>query len=121
MTLAAVTASAGYKGVENVYISTWTASGAAGTARASSDPYQFIGCYITQSGGTGEAMYGGCDASDSNGKTANCFFPQAAITGFEKVAAAAGPNSNYYFAWDSTGACTYLSVSSGSQWAPVSP
>jgi hypothetical protein len=121
ITLSAVTASAGIKWVENVYLGSNYAYGSVGSARVSSDRFQNIGCYIEQTSGGSESLTGGCYANDSNGNSRSCYFPQAAIAGFAKVLATAVSNSEYDFSWDANGACNYLTVDNGSQWAPLSP
>ena len=86
------------------------AQGALGSARNSPDLIQFIGCSVTDGGG---AAFVTCSARGPGGNFATCTSNDPG-----KVAAAASINSDSYvvFRYNPYGACTYLSVSTFSQY-----
>lgn len=101
------TALAGLKINTTVTVNTVSrfASGALASARNSADAVQYIGCSVTDSAG---AAFVTCSARSSAGAFAACTSSDVG-----KVSAASSINSDSYvfFRYDSTGACTYLSVS----------
>jgi hypothetical protein len=105
---------AGTKATNPVYInnSSGYATGSIGSARESSDGYQYIGC---SSYGTN----GYCIAEDSAGNFAECAWSgatqQAAV---ESIT----PMSNLVLNWNTTtGGCTSIQVSNFSYWPPAAP
>jgi hypothetical protein len=117
---AAVAAHAGSKVVAPVRMGKtgtggW-AYGSLGSARNSANINDLIDCsvYAFPSGIT----YAGCRAVDAAGNFAYCY-----AGGASQVYAAISINSDsyIYFNYDSSGTCTYLSVTSGSQYEPKRP
>lgn len=86
------------------------ASGALGSARNSQDNLQFIGCSVIDS--TGGAFVT-CSARDSLGRSASC---RSTDVGKVSVASSISSDSWVYFQYDALGNCTYLLVSTSSQY-----
>lgn len=104
-------AAAGHKQNDEVSVGANWGSGSLGSARASSDSNQYIGC---QSYGT----YGWCHAADAFNNTKACFWSSA-----QHAAAvhSIGPQSYLYFSVDSGGNCEYIYVSNYSFFLPATP
>jgi hypothetical protein len=109
---------AGLKISSAVFISTTNsyAYGSMGSARASADANQNIGCDSYNSGGS--SLYGYCHAQDSAGLYKQCFWQGAS---YASTVASAAPGSSIWFYWDTNGNCTFIEVSNGSQYAPLTP
>jgi hypothetical protein len=93
-----------------------TAKGALGSARASADTKQAIGCRIGTASGTSPIVY--CFANDAAGNLAECSSTDQAIA---TVATAIRDSSLVSFAWDSRGACLSLTVENYSSNPPLQP
>ena len=81
-------------------------------ARASSDVFQPIGCYLEQNSSSEEFLTGGCQAKTSSGAYVSCYFPSATIPHFSEILAKRGANPLLCFEWDDDGACTRLEIDS---------
>lgn len=107
MAATTATALAGLKINSTVTVNTTSryATGALGSARNSADSVQYIGCSVTDSAGS---AFVSCSARNSAGRFASCTSSDVG-----KVSAASSINSDsyIYFRYDSSGVCTYLSVS----------
>ncbi|HET7503731.1 MAG TPA: hypothetical protein VFK02_22075 [Kofleriaceae bacterium] len=112
------TAWAGYRYPFEVQIDAvnHTVKGALGSARASSDPNQAIGCRITTAAGTSPVAY--CFAVDATGHRAECSSTDQAIV---TVARAITDSSMISFGWDAQGICLTLSVENYSSNPPLEP
>jgi hypothetical protein len=107
-------------GFSGTYVNTSSryAYGQAGSARASSNSNEYLGC-VTYVSGT--ALSGYCRASDPSGNAAYCYFPSSGAAQFAQAAATASVNSYYYFSWDTNSNCTFLEVDNTSYWLPLTP
>ncbi len=90
------------------------AFGAVGSARASSDNKQYIGCWVTS---TASSAVGGCQARRSDGAVKSCSTSNASIVANMR---AINEGSFIYFNY-SGGACTSLQVSNYSTYRPKTP
>jgi hypothetical protein len=114
--LVALTASA-YAGAKynyNVYVGTTMSYGTMGTARASVDNYQFLGCYKY---GTNTYSSVTCTARDATGKQMACFSRNADLKD-----AASGITDGAYISFHldpaDTAKCDSLLVDAASAYAP---
>jgi hypothetical protein len=116
--VASTAAWAGFKSVTYVNINTTTrvAYGSMGSARGSTDTNQSIGCFVQGfSSGTNSVF---CQAYNASNATVYCTSNAPAIV----TAATTLSDSSYiYFTWDVNGACTGLTVSNDSSYAPRQP
>jgi hypothetical protein len=112
------TAWAGYRYPFEVQINTTsrTAKGSLGSARASADNNQAIGCRIGAGAGGIPVVY--CFAVDAAGTTASCSTPDPAIA---TVATAINDSSLISFTWNAGGACLSLTVENYSTNPPLQP
>lgn len=112
LAVTSASALAGFKTNANVTVDTSNrfASGALGSARSSGDSVQYIGCSVTDA--VGQA-YVTCTARNSAGTVASC-----SSTDYGKVTVASAINSDsfVFFRYDTSGVCTYLSVSTYSHY-----
>jgi len=117
-TALAATAWAGYRYPFEVQIdlANRTVKGALGSARASADANQAIGCRISTAAGTSPVVY--CFAVDAAGNKAECSSTDQAIV---TVARAITDSSMVSFGWDSHGTCLSLSVENYSSNPPLQP
>lgn len=116
--LAGTAAWAGYKSTYYVGVDTTSreAYGSFGSARASADSVQYIGCAVQGfSNGTNYVL---CQARNANNVSAYCSSSEPALV---NAATALSDGSYMYLNWDANGTCTYLYVSNASQWAPRQP
>ncbi|WP_224370650.1 hypothetical protein [Hyalangium versicolor] len=111
---------AGSKSRTNVSIvfsgSGGSAQGLMGTARSSTDTYQFLGCAASVGGtpGTGtSSAWMTCSARNSSNVTVSCTSGNPAF-----IEALHSLNSDSYisFSWDGAGTCTALTVGTYSQY-----
>jgi hypothetical protein len=93
---------------------TRTVTGSLGTARSSSDAFQFIGCTVYASSTGFQQMQ--CGAMDSKAKQAICYSMDPA---FIAMVGAIGPASYIYFTYDANANCTAVSVDNRSYDAPM--
>ena len=109
---------AGYKSTNPVVVNTTTktAYGSMGSARASADTTQFIGCELV--GGPGGPTTVNCGARNSAFQVVYCSSTDPAV-----VAMAYGltANSYLYFRADANGRCSYLNIDNASYEQPVTP
>ena len=112
-------ASAGQKTEADVTINftTRTASGAIGTARASSGNQQNIGCQATLSvtPGVSSQTFVMCSATNASGQSVFCVAP---VTFFHDVAATLADDSFIKFTWSDTGTCSSIEVRNYSYYKP---
>lgn len=112
MAASAATALAGLTANQTVTVNpiTRVAQGALGSARNSADNIQFIGCTVTDAAGVAFVT---CSARGPGGNFATCTSNDPG-----KVAAASSINSDSFvlFRYNAQGACTFLSVSTFSQY-----
>jgi hypothetical protein len=118
MVALSTTAWAGAKGGAGVSI-TFTggggsASGTMGNVRNSADTVQFIGCTLS----SGPYAVVSCTARNTSGTTVACSSAAHEIT---SVAHAMTSDAHIQFSWDTSGACTSLSIRTDSRYAPKSP
>jgi hypothetical protein len=110
---------AGVKSEGNVTINTFATyrygAGALGTARASADANQQIGCRVEATTGGNFAR---CIARTSAGAYLECTTGSAAIV---QAAAAIGPATRIYFTENLNGTCTGLHTQNESNWKPMVP
>ena len=110
---------AGLKREEAVSITTsgtsQVAVGSVGTARASTDGNQEIGC-TTKGLSSGAAV--SCRAVSATNQVLSC---TSGNSGLALAAAAIGSNSRLYIVVSSTGECTQLDVSNRSSYKPIVP
>jgi hypothetical protein len=108
------TSQAGQKLTQTVTVNTASrvAYGSLGSARASADTVQFIGCSALHTGATI------CTAKNSAGTSATCSTTDPA---FRSAANSLNGDSRLEFGWNTSGACTYLQVENYSSWAPKQP
>ena len=111
LTLASRPAAAGTKSRQEVYMTgpdatvykAYTAEGSLGSARASADGLQDIGCDIgfdLSADINNGARSGGCWARNAVGTNVSCYIPQSWTTqweNFARVLATAGPTPYIYF------------------------
>jgi hypothetical protein len=90
------------------------ASGSVGSARASADGVQEIGCKL-EAGSTSVAVR--CTAANATAR-AQCFSSAPSIV---QVAASIGAGSHIAFFAGSTGECIALTVDNSSKWKPMVP
>jgi hypothetical protein len=104
---------AGDKNSYPVYISTSSsyAGGQIGSARASSDSAQYIGC-------SSYGSYGSCYAEDASYNWGGCQWSTAAQAA---AVSSITPMSYVGFTWDSSGNCTSLYVETYSYFLPPVP
>ena len=93
-----------------------TAKGALGSARASADNNQAIGCRVSASPGGAPVAY--CFAVDAAGNQASCSSSDQAIV---VAASALRDSSMLSFAWSSGGACLSVTVENYSSNPPLQP
>jgi hypothetical protein len=107
-------APAGYKHDYQVviYTSLSSAAGAVGTARASADSLQYIGCSSI------DGTTGHCIAQDSTGLMKMCAWSTA---GQAAAVHSIGSFSDVAFGWDANGNCTSITVSNFSYLTPMVP
>lgn len=112
------TAWAGYRYPLEVQIDTTnrTAKGALGSARASTDSNQVIGCRITTAAGTSPVIY--CYAVNAVGLKAECSSTDQALV---TVASAITDSSLITFSWNTQGLCASLTVENYSSNPPLQP
>ena len=92
------------------------ASGAIGSARASADTRQWIGCY---SGAYADgSVMGFCGAVDANGLTRQCTIRDPKQ--LEEVRSLSS-DGHISFRWNDSGLCTEVIVMHMSYWAPKAP
>jgi hypothetical protein len=103
-------AGAGAKWSNTVYISGTSASGGLGSARASSDSNQYIGCETI-------VNYGYCYVQDASGTSRSCAFGSAMVPLVMTIT----ESSYLYFSWDTSGNCNYLHVENASALLPLTP
>jgi hypothetical protein len=120
VTLAATTLFAGAKYSYDVTVDTSNryAQGSVGSARASNDSYQLIGCYSLA---YTDSVSGICAAADRWGTYAMCTVPASAASYMIPAITSVGPQSYVSFSWDSAGFCTVVLVSNYSAWLPPVP
>ena len=112
------TASAGLRSSYTTTVDTAgrTAYGDAASARSAANPSSWIGCSVQGfSSGSAQAI---CEATTAAGVTGYCFSTNPTIV---QAAASGGPNSYYYFQWDTSSQCTYLYVTNSSIFGPLQP
>jgi hypothetical protein len=112
------TAWAGMKFVQPVTINTTYsyAYGSMGSARASSDSNQQIGCTTYNSGGTNN--YGYCSARDASGNYKSCSWSGSQWTSTINAMTSA---SWIWFYWDASGNCTFITLQNDSSQLPSTP
>lgn len=93
-----------------------TAKGALGSARASADANQAIGCRIGAAAGGSPTVY--CFAVDAVGNRAQCSSSDQAIV---TVARAITDSSMISFGWSTQGTCLTLTVENYSSNPPLEP
>jgi hypothetical protein len=93
-----------------------TAKGALGSARASADNNQAIGCRVGTAAGNAPVAY--CFAVDASGCKAECSSADQAIV---NVAGTVRDSSIVSFAWSPGGACLSLTVENYSSSPPLQP
>jgi hypothetical protein len=93
-----------------------TAKGALGSARASADTKQVIGCRIGTGAGGNPGVY--CVAVNAAGNTAEC---STTDQGIATVATAIRDSSLVSFTWDPRGTCLSLTVENYSSNPPLQP
>jgi hypothetical protein len=108
------TSQAGQKLTQTVTVNTTSrfAYGSLGSARASADTNQTIGCSTFHTGATI------CSARDAAGINGACSTTDPA---YRSAANSLNGDSRIYFQWDTAGACTYLQIENYSSWAPKQP
>jgi hypothetical protein len=95
---------------------TGTAYGSYGSARASADSTQYIGCTLrAYSNGTNRIS---CEARDANGNAGYC---TSSSPGMVNAIMSQSGDAYLYFQWDETGTCTHLFVSTLSSQTPLQP
>src|SRR5262249_46037791 len=107
--LLSLPADAGQKSSYEVYISGGIVTGSLGSARASYDTRQYIGC-------SNYGTYGYCSATDSNGTNVMCYWSGAAQA---QSVLSLGPNSYIYFSRDANSNCSLVVVSNYSSYLPT--
>ena len=110
-TLLLTQAMAGDKYVETVIVGATYFSGSMGSARASSDSVQYIGCFMVNGEG------GNCYARDAAGTTKMCYWTNP---NFLRTVESINPASSIYVTF-SKGICTYINVGNFSFNRPMSP
>ena len=112
------TAWAGMKFVDQFYINTTYsyAYGSMGSARASTDSNQQIGCTTYNSGGTDN--YGYCSARDPSGTYKQCSWSGSQWTTTINAMTA---SSWIWFYWDANGNCTFITLQNDSSQLPSTP
>lgn len=112
------TASAGYRYPLEVQIDfvNRTAKGALGSARASADNNQAIGCHIGASVGGVPGV--SCFATNAAGQTVSCI---SSNQGLVTAASAVNDSSIILFGWNASGGCTTLTVQNYSSNPPLEP
>lgn len=112
----ATTAVAGSKLRFEVMVTATSAQGSMGSARASSDSNQFIGCTVVGGPfGTG----GSCAAVDRAGVFKTCSVPAASAATMLPAIEAIGSASYIAFSFDASGNCTSVQASNLSYIAPM--
>ena len=115
---------AGYRGDWNVSVGSTYATGSMGTARASADGTQWIGCEMRfGTGGVGYAAL--CYAQDSAGNYRFCGFDNTNATTMQQVSAVIAsitPASYIYFTFNASGGtCNFIQVEDKSYFRPMVP
>lgn len=116
-------ASAGSKANLTVLINTspvYSAQGSLGSARASADTVQFIGCTIVTEAYSGAPVTtGSCSATNAAGTSVSCSTTDPEIIA---TIATVGINSFIRFTSNTNGGeCTSIRVVNSSQWQPLAP
>jgi hypothetical protein len=122
----AMTAYAGYKRVEPVYVyssgGTGYAYGNLSDTRNSADATQYISCYValylTQTGSMGSASYG-CQAENASGVSLSCYGTDPTVAQY--ISSGLKGDSYIYFSNNQNGYCTYIEIDQSSTIAPKGP
>ena len=75
----------------------------------------YIGCSVTSSPGYRDMT---CFAGNGLGRYGYCYSTDLALI---EAARAVGSDSYIYFAWNTSGQCTYVSIENSSTWEPKLP
>ncbi|RKG82053.1 hypothetical protein D7W79_03730 [Corallococcus exercitus] len=99
----------------SITLSTRTAMGSLGAARASADTKQYIGvATTTYAGGDAVTVF----AQDASGTYVSCYSYRPA---FVAAARALASDSFLYFTWDAFGECTDITIETVSKYDPKTP
>jgi hypothetical protein len=101
-----------------VDLATNNAYGAIGSARASSDSNQIIGCETVGLSAGPENTYGYCFAYDANANLGMCNWTGAT---WATAVASITPMTRLNFSWDSSGNCTQIDIGNWSFFPPPVP
>lgn len=112
---------AGRRLVQEVVVNTTAkyANGSVGSARASADNNQYIGCYISVTSG-GSSSVISCNATNSANVSISCnkSNPSAAML---QAVASVSESSYIYFTLDASGYCSVVQVTNSSSNRPMTP
>lgn len=92
------------------------AAGAIGSARNSADAVQNIGCSLSATPTSAARVF--CFARNAANVYGSCSSSDPKLVA---AAQSINPDSYVYFAWDTTGACTFLSLYEVSYYPPKNP